>query len=467
MAQAGDKSGVAKNIILFIGDGAQLEHEIATSVYLTGQEGRVSWQSLPYKTYVTTWDVTAYNKFAAAIGAPAYHPDSFDPAIGYCVEMGGKRPYPLDHNGSDDYFSSNGKWFATDSASAATAWATGHKTDDGNIAWYYGDPDDGALETIAEQMRRMKGASIGVVSTVPFTHATPAAHVSHNKSRGNYAAIGHEIITQVKPEVVIGGGHPIFNGSYGYMAKADYELLKNGGTDYLFVERQAGVDGGLSVKAAAELAIAQGKPLFGLFGGKGGNFESPIPSDTPGAPSIARATVENPLLKDATVAALKVLSQNRNGCFVMIEQGDIDWANHENNFSRMIGTCWDLHEAVLAAVEFVNQPGDDMTWDNTLFIVTSDHGNSYMRLTRQGVRGKTVLGKGDLPKQEGAPYNFSYPNGEVTYSTTTHSSELTCLYAVGAGNKLFNKYTGLWYPGTRLIDNTHLYEVMAEAAGIK
>ena len=34
--------------------------------------------------------------------------------------------------------------------------------------------------SIAELLRGRRGFAIGVVSTVPFSHATPAAHVSHN-----------------------------------------------------------------------------------------------------------------------------------------------------------------------------------------------------------------------------------------------------------------------------------------------
>jgi len=56
--------------------------------------------------------------------------------------------------------------------------------------------------------RNQRKAAIGVVTTVPFSHATPAGFVSHNKSRNNYLAISSEIINSVKPEVVIGGGHP-------------------------------------------------------------------------------------------------------------------------------------------------------------------------------------------------------------------------------------------------------------------
>ena len=60
----------------------------------------------------------------------------------------------------------------------------------------------------------------------------------------------------------------------------------------------------------------------------------------------------------------------------------IDWANHANDFRRLIGTMWDLDEAVRAAVAFIERPDDDITWANTLLIVTADHGNSddmYMR----------------------------------------------------------------------------------------
>ena len=36
---------------------------------------------------------------------------------------------------------------------------------------------------------------------------------------------------------------------------------------------------------------------------------------------------------------------------------------------------------------------------------------------------------------------------------------------MGAGVKLFKKYEGKWYPGTRILDNTQLFHVMMEAAG--
>ena len=256
------------------------------------------------------------------------------------------------------------------------------------------------------------------------------------------------------------------------MPTALYHDVKTGAiTDYVFVERETGKDGGAALLTGAELARSQGKRLLGLFGGAGGNFEPPVPQDSPGSPVVFQATMENPLLKEATVAALRVLSKDEHGFFLMVEQGDIDWANHANDYRWMIGTTWDLNEAVKAAIRYVDRSGDDLHWGNTLLIVTSDHANSYMRLSK----GKE-LGKGDLPTQLPKPADYScppgahcgnylYPDGEVTYRTGHHTNELVRLYAFGEGKHLFGQYEGEWYPCTEIMDNTQVFHVMAEAVG--
>ncbi len=463
----------ARHIILFIGDGMQLEHEVAASRYLYGSDTKLSFHNLPYKNSVTTWDVAVYNTYARLFGQPPYNRFRVIPTVGYDPLKGGFEPYPFQSNSDSVYFldpdgNSMTKAPATDSASAATAWATGHKTDDGNIAWLPGDPANGRLTTIAELLRKEMGYAIGVVSTVPFTHATPAAHVSHNKSRNNYHAIAREILKEFKPEVVIGGGHPLFDKKCTspadpvackptYMPLGLYSEIKANPGDYAFVERAAGQDGAVALLEKAQAAAANGRKLFGLFGGPNGNFESPVPSDVPGNPLVTRPTNENPLLKDATLAALMVLSQDPDGFFLVAEQGDIDWANHANDYRRMIGTIWDLHTAVEAAIDFVDRESDNIHWGNTLLIVTSDHGNSFMRLNKD-----KYLGAGDLPTQVG----FAYPKGQVTYGTRDHTNELARIYAKGKAIDAFFSYEGLWYPCHRIIDNTHLFHIMAEAAGV-
>ena len=324
------------------------------------------------------------------------------------------------------------------------------------------------MKTITELLREKKGYAIGVVSTVPFSHATPAAYVSHNKSRNNYHAISEEILTTVKPEVVIGGGYAAGSscaspGQSSYISLPAYTAVC-ADSDYHVVTRSTGVDGGVSLLEAAQYATKNGKKLFGLFGNSGGNFESLEPNDLPGTPLVSQATRENPTFAEASLAALKVLSEYPNGFFVMLEQGDIDWANHANDFQRMVGTTKDLHDGVQAVIDFINQPGDDIDWSNTLLIVTSDHSNSYMRNQKQ-------LTAGDLPEQVGVGscgYGgpvCTYPNGEVTYGSPDHTNELVRLYAAGAGTMKFHKYEGDWYPGTRILDNTQMFHMMMQAAG--
>ena len=175
------------------------------------------------------------------------------------------------------------------------------------------------------------------------------------------------------------------------------------------------------------------------------------------------------MLKDATLAALEVLGKSKNGFFLMVEQGDIDLANHANDYKWMIGAMWDLDEAVKAAVDFVERPGDDITWENTLLIVTSDHVTGTMRLN-DGKR----LGKGRLPGQSPGlcPDKLSwcpgYPGGEVSYATTGHINDPVSLYAMGDASltKHLRKFEGSWYPCTPIIDNTQLFHAMSNAAGI-
>jgi alkaline phosphatase len=447
----GPKPGhqIARHIILFIGDGMSLENEIALSRYLYGKDYKLSWHSFQYQGYVSTWDVSSYNVYARRLGAQLYDELNFMPSIGYDPSQGGIAPYPLDTNGVLSYF----LIAATDSASAATALATGFKTDSGNISWLRGDPVNGQLETIAEKIRAQKGAAIGVVSTVPFNHATPAAFVSHNTYRGNYSQIGEEIINITKPEVVIGGGHPNWNTAY--VSSALIDALR-ASPDYVLVERIAGEDGGKNLFNAVK-TLPRDKKLFGLFGGSGANFEPPVPSDTPGYPSFTINT-ENPSLAEATEAALRVLSRDPDGFFLMVEGGDIDWANHQNNFSYMIGAMWQLEEAVQRAIEFIELPGDDIDWTNTLMIITADHATGAMRLN-----DSLALGKGDLPEQIGT----SYPNGEVQYNSGNHTNELVTIYARGAGINLFLEYEGTWYEGTRIIDNTQIFQVMMRSAELE
>src|SRR5690606_22298411 len=81
---------------------------------------------------------------------------------------------------------------------------------------------------------------------------------------------------------------------------------------------------------------------------------------------------ENPTLADMAVAALEVLSKNEKGFWLMVEAGDVDWANHANNIDNSIGAVLSGAAAFEAVTRWIESHGG---WDETVVLVTSDHGH--------------------------------------------------------------------------------------------
>ena len=74
----------------------------------------------------------------------------------------------------------------TDSAAAGTCLASGKKTNNGMIGQ---TPDGAPVYSVASQLKE-EGWGIGIMSTVPVDHATPASHYAHAEKRSNYYLIG-------------------------------------------------------------------------------------------------------------------------------------------------------------------------------------------------------------------------------------------------------------------------------------
>ena len=73
-----------------------------------------------------------------------------------------------------------------------------------------------------------------------------------------------------------------------------------------------------------------------------------------------------------TSAALTVLSQNKKGFWLMVEAGDVDWANHDNNLDNSIGEVLSGELAVKTISKWVEM---NSSWEESLLIVTADHGH--------------------------------------------------------------------------------------------
>ena len=285
----------------------------------------------------------------------------------------------------------------TDSASSATSMTAGIKTY--NSAINVG-ADGEQVMTVAHRAQH-SGYKVGVVTSVPISHATPAAAYSHNVDRDDYQDLTRDLLglpsishPQALPgvDVLLGAGYgqsaPQSKGQGDnfipgniYLTEADSQAIdvRNGGK-YHVVTRASGVNGAVALQEAAEEAAGAGRRLMGYFGGPKGHLPFQT-ADGKFDPTNGRAKAEtyspedvseNPNLADLTAAALKVLGQGDQPFWLMVEAGDVDWANHDNNIDNSIGAVLSGDAAVKTITDWVEQHSN---WQDTVLIVTADHGH--------------------------------------------------------------------------------------------
>lgn len=319
---------------------------------------------------------------------------------GYDPRLGGPNPWTA---GADPAYiiskNEQRKHAYTDSASAATSMTAGIKTynDAINVDWQ-GDE----AYPIARQLQA-QGFAIGVVTSVPISHATPACAYASNVSRDDYQDLTRDLlglpsISHLKEplpgvDVLIGAGWgqiSLLDANQGsnfvpgnkYLTADDRAKVDVGnGGKYEVAERQAGVRGAESLLAAASVAAQNGRRLFGYYGMITGHLPfqtangdySPTRGAVPLAESYNQETItENPTLAEMTQAALTVLEKDEQGFWLMIEAGDVDWANHDDNLDNSIGAVKSGDAAFRTVVEWIEAHGG---WDQAAVILTADHGH--------------------------------------------------------------------------------------------
>lgn len=232
----------------------------------------------------------------------------------------------------------------TDSAAAGTAMATGFKTKNGFLGL---TPENQPVTTIVEAARA-KGLGTGLVSTVSITHATPAAFSSHQSSRSE-VPVADEIASKSPSDIYMGGGLQFFKPQTwpGSERKDDRNLLlEMSKAGYLVITNRNQLQ-------AANKAVK----LLGLF----------APYALPPAIDRKHLNSDAPTLADMTKTSLEILSKNKKGFFLMVEGGQIDWANHNKDVGTAIRETEDFNEAYKVCAEFAKRNPD------TLIIVTADH----------------------------------------------------------------------------------------------
>lgn len=288
----------------------------------------------------------------------------------------------------------------TDSSSSATSMTAGIKTYNNAVNV---DANGAPVTTIAH-LAQAVGYSVGAVTTVPICHATPAASYAHNVHRDDYQDLTRDliglpsIIHPTEPlaglDVLIGTGWGVeipkssgqgknFVVGNQYLTDADKAQVNvdNGGK-YVVAERTAGVAGPVTLEQGVERAIKEKKRLLGYYGvattghlpfaTADGDFK-PSPGRTGKAEEYTEADLkENVTLKDMANAAIQVLAQNPKGFWLMVEAGDVDWANHDNNLDNSIGAVISGDNAVKAITDWVEK---NSNWNDSVVIVTADHGH--------------------------------------------------------------------------------------------
>jgi alkaline phosphatase len=415
-----------KNVILMISDGCGYNHIQAADYYEFGVNGKQIYQQFPVQCAVSTYSIGG-----------EYNPELAWRDFKYVEQK------------------------PTDSAAASTAMSTGVKTSNGAINV---DATETKLLSLVERFEAI-GKTTGVITTVPFSHATPAGMVAHNRTRNNYQEIAAEMIQMSGLDVIIGAGHPFYDDFGRATENPEYKYVGGESVWNALVNGTAGNDADgdqvpdkwrLIETRAAFQQIAAGTNIKRLIGIP--QVRSTLQQKRAGAvqadPFVTPRIESVPTLTEMSLAGLTVLNQDPDGFFVMIEGGAIDWASHDNQSGRMIEEQVDFNRAVAAVYHWVEK---NSNWEETLLIITSDHECGYLtgpgsgKTDSDGLLWKPIMnrGQGKLPGME--------------WHSGQHTNQLIPLFALGAGSEKFHPLADqVDSVRGKYIDNTEIARVIIE-----
>lgn len=225
----------------------------------------------------------------------------------------------------------------TDSASSATAYATGVKTYNGAIGM---NPDSLAIGSVLEAAES-NGWNTALISTARLTHATPASFSAHVPLRAQEDDIARQQLGK-GIEILLGGGRAFFFGPQDGGTRRDSTNIVEGSGYPLVSTRE-------------ELMNTTRLPVLGLFSGSHMAYE------------VDRRRTDEPSIAEMTSWALDRLAEAGKPFFIMIESGRIDHAGHNRDVAAHLSDMLAYNEAYRVAAEFASAR------ENILLLATSDH----------------------------------------------------------------------------------------------
>ncbi|KAJ8936805.1 hypothetical protein NQ318_003050, partial [Aromia moschata] len=362
---------VAKNVILFLGDGMSIPTLTATRVYYGGEEKELSFEKLPYLALSKT----------------------------YCVDSQ-----------------------TADSACSGTAYLGGVKANRGTIgvtaAVEKNDCDAMLVEenqvlSIARWSQNV-GKRTGIVTTSTVTDASTAGVYAHAANRnwqtdaqveedGVNATTCRDITYQLvkwetgkKFNVILGGG------SQKFLSNGTSDPLGNEGkrTDNLNLidewlnDRTA--EGNVAEYVWNRTALLnignETDYVLGLFSGGYMKY------------NLDRNTTLTPSLEEMTEIAIKVASKDaENGYFLFIEGGRIDQAHHSVKAHKSFDETVEFAKAVQKALDLTDE-------EETLIVVTADHAHT-MSMSGYADRNASIFGSPGKDDNGLTRLTINYANG--------------------------------------------------------
>jgi alkaline phosphatase len=233
----------------------------------------------------------------------------------------------------------------TDSAAASSAWGSGSRVANGAI----NSLPDGTLLTPIAQLVRGTGRRVGLVTTATVTHATPAGFAVAQAKRNDEGEIAEQYRDAV--DIALGGGAKFFPASLVQQYQnSGYTVVRNKG----------------------ELAAAgNAARMLGIFSDE----HMPFTVDHINDPALLARV---PTLSEMTRTALDSLVRNDRGFLLQVEGARIDHAAHANDVPGLLHDQLAFDDAVKLVLEFARNR------DDTLVIITTDHGNSNPGLLGMG-----------------------------------------------------------------------------------
>ena len=301
----------------------------------------------------------------------------------------------------------------TDSASSATAFSTGRKTNNGALGL---DEDNKILENFTEIIDRY-GYVSSLISTSEITHATPAAYASHVDLRWKTDEISLQMMESKVMTILGGGRHFFLPEDLGGKRSDGLNLLEQMESSRMVMTEKKELD---------SFDHSDLGKVVGLFADEALR-DKEKPENHVFEPSSSE------MLNFAINRSEKF---NENGCkgfFIMLEGSQVDWAGHANDLDYLKREMQDFDEAVELALDYATQNPD------TLVIATADHET------------------GGLLIESSSPTDYTAPEVKFSFNTGigygSHTGVPVPVYAYGPGSENF----------TGTLDNTDIFYAMLEA----